>query len=268
MTTEPETPDEDAGDFLNLFDLQIEGIFNDIVDKIDRAESNDLRSLMAALYLNDLDSEDLSGSDLSHQDLSGLRFRYVRFVGADCRNTDFRSSDLSHADFTDALMDGAKLEGARLIGVTGLEDPNKVSNHDVSRPCRVYEHTFLTRPDLGLAEVNALAEQAADIVEESGGRVVKVENWGLRSLAYRIAKNPKAHYVFLEIDAPPSAVTELERRILINEDIIRHLTVRVDGIEEGPSVMARKGKSKANAESSTDQSHHYKYKTDYLEAAE
>lgn len=221
---------------------------------------------MAALDLSDLDNEDLSGSDLSHQDLSNLRFRHVRFVGADCSHTDFRNSDLSHADFTKALMVGAKLEGARLIGVTGLDHPNAID--DGPRSGRVYEHVFLARQDLAEVEVEALAEQAADIVEESGGRVVKVENWGLRSLAYRIAKNRKAHYVLLEIDGPPSAIAELERRTLINEDIIRHLTVRVDCSEGGPSVMARRGRSRNNADSSLDQSQSWKYRSDYLEAAE
>lgn len=266
MTAESDKVDEGIPVSPNLFGQQIEGMFNDIVAEIDRAESNDLRSLMAALDLGDLDDEDLSGSDLSHQDLSGLRFRRVKFVGADCSYTDFRNSDLTHADFTNALMVGAKLEGARLIGVTGL-DHQKASD-DWPRPGRVYEHVFLARQDLVTVEVDALTEQAVDIVEESGGRVVKVENWGLRSLAYRIAKNRKAHYVLLEIDGPPSAVAELERRTLINEDIIRHLTVRVDRSERGPSVMARRGRSRDDAESSLNQSRHWKYRSDFLDAAE
>jgi small subunit ribosomal protein S6 len=70
--------------------------------------------------------------------------------------------------------------------------------------------------------------------------VVKTENWGLRTLAYRIAKNRKAHYVMLEIDAPGDVVAELERQTQINEDVIRYMTVRVDGLEEGPSAMMRK----------------------------
>jgi len=105
----------------------------------------------------------------------------------------------------------------------------------------LYEHVFLARQDLAQAQVDALAETATRIVEEQQGRVVKTETWGLRSLAYRIAKNRKAHYVMLEIDAPAGTVAELERQTAINEDIIRFMTVKVDGHEAGPSVMMRKG---------------------------
>ena len=75
---------------------------------------------------------------------------------------------------------------------------------------------------------------------DHNGRVVKTENWGLRSLAYRIAKNRKAHYVLLEIDAPGETIAEIERQAQINEDIIRYMTVKVDTLEEGPTVMMRK----------------------------
>ena len=104
----------------------------------------------------------------------------------------------------------------------------------------LYEHVFLARQDLAQAQVDALAENATRIVTENQGRVVKTENWGLRTLAYRIAKNRKAHYVMLEIDAPGDVVAELERQTQINEDVIRYMTVRVDALEEGPSAMMRK----------------------------
>ena len=104
----------------------------------------------------------------------------------------------------------------------------------------LYEHVFLARQDLAQAQVDALAENATKIIQDNEGRVVKTENWGLRSLAYKIAKNRKAHYVMLEIDAPAGVVAELERQTQINEDIIRYMTVKVDALEEGPSVMMRK----------------------------
>ena len=104
----------------------------------------------------------------------------------------------------------------------------------------LYEHVFLARQDLAQAQVDALAEAATKSVEDHGGKVVKTETWGLRSIAYRIAKNRKAHYVMLEIDAPGDTVAELERQTSINEDVIRYMTVRVDGHEAGPSVMMRK----------------------------
>ena len=104
----------------------------------------------------------------------------------------------------------------------------------------LYEHVFLARQDLAQAQVDALAANATDIIEKNGGKVVKTETWGLRSLAYKIAKNRKAHYVMLELDAPGAVVAELERQTQINEDIIRYMTVKVDAHEAGPSVMMRK----------------------------
>ena len=76
----------------------------------------------------------------------------------------------------------------------------------------LYEHVFLARQDLAQAQVDALAENATKIIEDNGGKVAKTETWGLRSLAYRIAKNRKAHYVMLDIDAPAAGVAELERQ--------------------------------------------------------
>lgn len=104
----------------------------------------------------------------------------------------------------------------------------------------LYEHVFLARQDLAQAQVDALAATATEIIEKNGGKVVKTETWGLRSLAYKIAKNRKAHYVMLELDAPGAVVAELERQTQINEDIIRYMTVKVNAHEAGPSVMMRK----------------------------
>jgi small subunit ribosomal protein S6 len=104
----------------------------------------------------------------------------------------------------------------------------------------LYEHVFLARQDLAQAQVDALAATATEIIETNGGKVAKTETWGLRSLAYKIAKNRKAHYVMLEFDAPGNVVAELERQTQINEDIIRYMTIKVDANEVGPSVMMRK----------------------------
>ena len=104
----------------------------------------------------------------------------------------------------------------------------------------LYEHVFLARQDLAQAQVDALAENATKIVEENNGKVTKIETWGLRSLAYKIAKNRKAHYVMLNIDAPGGVIAELERQTQINEDIIRYMTIKVDELEAGQSVMMRK----------------------------
>ena len=104
----------------------------------------------------------------------------------------------------------------------------------------LYEHVFLARQDLAQAQVDALAENATKIIADNGGKVVKTETWGLRGLAYRIAKNRKAHYVMLDVDAPAPAMAELERQTGINEDVIRFMTIRVDAHEKGPSAMMRK----------------------------
>ena len=105
----------------------------------------------------------------------------------------------------------------------------------------LYEHVFLARQDLAQGQVDALAETATKIITDNGGKVVKTETWGLRNLAYRIAKNRKAHYVLLDFEAPPQVVAELERQTQINEDVIRYMTLKVDAHEAGPSVMMRRG---------------------------
>ncbi|HFD15796.1 MAG TPA: 30S ribosomal protein S6 [Rhodospirillales bacterium] len=100
-----------------------------------------------------------------------------------------------------------------------------------------YEHTFIARPDLTPQQAQALAEGFTQVVEELGGKVVKTEYWGLRSLQYRIKKHRKGHYLHLNIDGPSKVVDELERQERISEDILRWLTVRTETLEEGPSVM-------------------------------
>ncbi len=104
----------------------------------------------------------------------------------------------------------------------------------------LYEHIFLARQDLSQAQVDALAAQATEIVEKNEGKVLKTETWGLKTLAYKIDRNRKAHFVMLNLDAPGSVVEELERQTRINEDVIRYMTIRVDSHEDGPSVMMRK----------------------------
>ena len=106
----------------------------------------------------------------------------------------------------------------------------------------LYENVFLVRPDVSANQVESLTKEFSAIVEEGGGSVPKVEHWGLRTLAYRMKKNRKAHYVLMNLDAPTGAVHEMERNMRIHEDVLRHLTIRVEELEEGPSiVMQSKG---------------------------
>ena len=104
----------------------------------------------------------------------------------------------------------------------------------------LYEHVFLARQDASTQQVEELTTQMTGIVEQLGGKVVKMESWGVRSLTYRMNKNRKAHFVLLNIDSPSAAVAEIERQERISEDVIRYLTVRVEEHEEGPSAMMRK----------------------------
>ena len=104
----------------------------------------------------------------------------------------------------------------------------------------LYEHVFLARQDASTQQVEELTTQMTGIVEQAGGKVTKTENWGVRSLTYRMNKNRKAHFVLLNIDAPSSAIAEIERQERISEDVIRYLSVRVEEHEEGPSAMMRK----------------------------
>jgi small subunit ribosomal protein S6 len=104
----------------------------------------------------------------------------------------------------------------------------------------LYEHIYLARQDISGQQVDALTAQFKSVIESFGGKVEKVEYWGVRSLAYRIKKNRKAHFSLLNIDAPPAALREVERQMGINEDIIRFLTVRVEALEPGASAMMRK----------------------------
>jgi small subunit ribosomal protein S6 len=101
----------------------------------------------------------------------------------------------------------------------------------------LYENVFIARQDISGAQVDALADAFTQIVADNGGEVRKREYWGLRNLMYRMRKNRKGHYVLMNLSAPPAAVAELERTMRINEDVIRYLTIRVDDLEDGPSVV-------------------------------
>ena len=104
----------------------------------------------------------------------------------------------------------------------------------------LYEHVYLARQDLSTQQVEELTATLSGVITAQGGKVLKNEYWGLKSLSYRIAKNRKAHFVLMNIDAPSAAISEIERQERISEDVIRYLSVRVEELEEGPSAMMRK----------------------------
>jgi|GEM_PF-909082 len=105
----------------------------------------------------------------------------------------------------------------------------------------LYESVVIARQDLSTTQVDTLGDDLTKILSESGGKVTKRESWGLRSLNFRIKKNRKGHYLFFNVDAPSAAVQEYERRMRINEDVLRYLTVKVETLDEAPSaVLANK----------------------------
>lgn len=102
-----------------------------------------------------------------------------------------------------------------------------------------YEHIFIARQDIQPQQVEAISKDLIKIVEDNGGKVTKTEQWGLRTLAYRIKKYKKGHYVLFNIDGSLDAISELERNERLHEDIVRFMTIRVKELEEGDSVVVK-----------------------------
>ena len=108
----------------------------------------------------------------------------------------------------------------------------------------LYESVFIARQEISTQQADALAETFANVIAENGGTVSKRENWGLKSLAFKIKKNRKGHYLMFNLDAPAAAINEMERQMRLHEDVLRYMTVRVEELEEGPSIQARAGRDR------------------------
>ncbi|MCC0038339.1 MAG: 30S ribosomal protein S6 [Brucellaceae bacterium] len=104
----------------------------------------------------------------------------------------------------------------------------------------LYEHVFLARQDLSQQQVDALVEQYKGVIEANGGSIGRVENWGLKSLTYRIKKNRKAYFTLMDMTAPAPAIAEMERQMGLSEDVLRYMTIKVEQHEDGPSAMMQK----------------------------
>jgi small subunit ribosomal protein S6 len=102
---------------------------------------------------------------------------------------------------------------------------------------RCYEHTFIARQDLSPQQAQALADTYTAVLAEHGAEVTKTEYWGLRNLSYRIRKNRKGHYLHLNLRASAAAIDELERQERLSDDVLRYLTVKVDQLDEAPSIV-------------------------------
>lgn len=104
-----------------------------------------------------------------------------------------------------------------------------------------YETVFIARQELTPSQVEEMTAAFSKILKDNGGKIVKTENWGLRTLAYRINKARKGHYVLIESDSPGPAVIELERNMRFNEDVLRFMSVRLEAASKGPSAIMDKG---------------------------
>ena len=104
----------------------------------------------------------------------------------------------------------------------------------------LYEHVFIARQDLSNAQAEGLVEHFSAVLSDNGGKVVESEYWGVKTMAYKINKNRKGHYAYLRTDAPAPAVQEMERLMRLHEDVMRVLTVKVDGHDDGSSVQMQK----------------------------
>ncbi len=98
-----------------------------------------------------------------------------------------------------------------------------------------YETVFIARQDLGDAQVKAITEACEKIITDAKGKILKTESWGLRTLAYKINKNKKGHYVLIESDTAAPAMLEMERTLRLNEEILRYMTIKLDEPSKGPS---------------------------------
>src|SRR5690242_21493963 len=103
----------------------------------------------------------------------------------------------------------------------------------------LYEHVYLARQDLSAQQVEELTTQLSGVIGQLGGKITKTEYWGLKSLTYRMRKNRKAHMTLLNVDAPPAALTEIERQERLTEEVLRYLTIRAEELEDGHSANMR-----------------------------
>ncbi|HPD91155.1 MAG: 30S ribosomal protein S6 [Rhodobacter sp.] len=104
----------------------------------------------------------------------------------------------------------------------------------------LYEHVMIARQDLSNAQAEGLIEHFSTVISDNGGSIVGTEYWGVKTMAYKINKNRKGHYMFLRTDAPSAAILEMERLARLHDDVMRVLSVKVDAHEDGPSVQMQK----------------------------
>ena len=102
-----------------------------------------------------------------------------------------------------------------------------------------YETMIIYRQDVSAGQVETATDKYAGILTAEGAKIARREYWGLRTLAYRIKKNRKGHYVLLNHDAKHTALVEMERQMRLDADILRFMTVRTNELETEPSVQSK-----------------------------
>jgi small subunit ribosomal protein S6 len=110
---------------------------------------------------------------------------------------------------------------------------------------RLYDIVVLVTPDLSDEDAAKVAGEYKKILVDGGANVVKEEPWGKRRLAFPILRKREAHYVYWQVEAPPAAVAEAERRMGLSDQVLRHLAVRVDEELKRAGKMAERLKIKA-----------------------
>ncbi len=93
---------------------------------------------------------------------------------------------------------------------------------------RIYEELFIIRPDATEEEVNPFVEQIKTTITAGGGTVDKVDNWGVRRLAYRVKKRNEGIYILIVFSGPASMVYEVERRMRVSDLVLKFINVRID----------------------------------------
>ena len=104
---------------------------------------------------------------------------------------------------------------------------------------------YIVNPETASDRIEKLNDAVGKLIEKDGGSVVKVDNIGLKDLAYPIEKKQQGHYVLFEIEGTGQEIAELERRMRVNDMIMRYITVRVD--EDRKKADAVKAKKVARA---------------------
>ena len=133
-----------------------------------------------------------------------------------------------------------------LINLLLIVNHNTVGSHTANtrygmiqkgNDMQLYECVFIIRQDLSSSQVETITNEFCAIITDNKGSVVKQEYWGLKTLAYKIKKNRKGHYIMLNFEADAATVAEFDRRMGLHEDILRVLIIAIDAVDPEPSIM-------------------------------